>query len=83
MDLTGVIITAASVVSSAIAWVGRMIWKILDRQEKKIDAIAEEGRLNGLRNCVHHGVLFDHLDIPRSVVSEAEQAAGVSPKGHV
>ena len=82
MDLTGVIIAAASVVSSVVVGAGRIIYRVLKRHEQKIDAIADEGAANSRRNCVHHGILFDHLDINRSIVAEAEQAAGLLPKGH-
>jgi hypothetical protein len=32
------------------------------------------------RNCVHHGVIFDHMGITRETVRKAEAVAGLGPK---
>jgi len=46
----------------------------------KIDELVKDVKLDTTRNCVHHGLIFEKMDIPRSTVAKAEQAAGVGPK---
>lgn len=75
--------TAGPVLVGAVA-IGRKLERVLHRQVEqsgKIDAHDARARNTELRNCAHHGLIFERLDIHESEVMEREQMAGVKNPG--
>ena len=67
---------------ATIIFIAGGVWRDVRRTLRQFNDHIQTSRIESVRNCVHHGILFEHAGIPRSKVAEAEQQAGIQgPKG--
>jgi hypothetical protein len=62
--------------AAPLAVVAGVAWLIVEARRSRAAILVHE-----IRNCVHHGLMFDRLGVTRDEISHAEHDAGVGPKG--